>query len=323
VTDLATAVIAGDRPALARAITLVESTHDADRDLALALIQRLMPASGGALRVGVSGAPGSGKSTMIEALGVALVDAGRRVGVLTIDPTSARSGGSVLGDKTRMEELSRRDDAYIRPSPSGRTLGGVARRTREAMLVVEAWGADVVLIETVGVGQSEIAVAGMVDQFLLLISPGGGDELQGIKRGVMELADVIVVNKHDGELHAAAEQSRAEYAAAAHLMRPRHEGLSTPVLLASALKRIGLNEVWDAIEGRHGFLAADGRLARLRSAQASDWLWSEVREGLLAEVEADPKASAIAKLREAHVADGTAFPPRVAREIVEAFLDRK
>jgi LAO/AO transport system kinase len=321
VSELADALIGGDRRALARAITLAESTHEADREAALELVQRALPAAGGALRLGVSGAPGAGKSTMIEAIGVRLADAGARVGVLTVDPTSARSGGSVLGDKTRMEDLSRRDNAFIRPSPSGGTLGGVARRTREAMLLVEAWGADVVMIETVGVGQSEVAVAGMVDQFLLVISPGGGDELQGIKRGVMELADVIVVNKADGELAAAAERSRAEYAAAAHLMRPRHTGLPTPVVAASALEGTGLDELWQAIEQRHRALDADGRLARLRSAQASDWLWSEVREGLLAALDQDPRAAAIAKRREAEVADGRAFPPLVAREIVEALLD--
>jgi len=322
-SGLADALIGGDRRALARAITLVESTHDEDHESAVELIRRAMPVSGGALRVGVSGAPGAGKSTMIEALGVRLTDAGRRVGVLTVDPTSSLSGGSILGDKTRMEELSRRDEAFIRPSPSGGTLGGVARRTREAMLLVEAWGADVVMIETVGVGQSEVAVAGMVDHLMLLISPGGGDELQGIKRGLMELADLIVVNKADGELEAAAERARGEYAAAAHLMRPRHEGLPTPVLVASALERRGLDEVWEEIEQRHRALAADGRLARLRSAQASDWLWSEVRESLLAAVEGDPEASAIAKRTEAEVADGTAFPPKVAREIVNALLGRK
>src|ERR1700712_4418227 len=217
--DLARAVREGDRRALARAITLVESTRSDHRDDAVALLEELLPATGGSTRVGISGAPGAGKSTFIETLGVHLVDAGHRVAVLAVDPSSARSGGSILGDKTRMEQLSRRPEAFIRPSPSGGTLGGVARRTREALLGCEAGGFDVVLVETVGVGQSEVAVAGMVDLFMLLLGPGAGDELQGVKRGIVELADVLVVNKADGALADAARNTAADYAHALHLVR--------------------------------------------------------------------------------------------------------
>src|SRR6188472_250749 len=216
--ELADAVRAGDRRALARAITLVESTRADHRDDAVELLDALMPATGEATRVGISGAPGAGKSTFIEALGMHLVDAGHRVAVLAVDPSSTRSGGSILGDKTRMEELSRRPEAYIRPSPSSGTLGGVARRTREAMLVCEAAGFDVVVIETVGVGQSEVAVAGMVDLFVLLLGPGAGDELQGVKRGIVELADVVVVNKADGALADLARHTAADYTHALHLV---------------------------------------------------------------------------------------------------------
>src|SRR5713101_4330951 len=220
-SELARAVIDGDRRALARAITLVESTRPDHRAEAETLLAEVLPTAGGAIRVGVSGAPGAGKSTLIEALGLYLVGLGHRVAVLAVDPSSTRSGGSILGDKTRMEQLTRSPDAFVRPSPTGGTLGGVARRTREAMLLCEAAGFDVVLVETVGVGQSEVKVAAMVDLFMVLVAPGGGDELQGLKRGIMELADLVVVNKADGELEHAAGITASDYASALHLMRPR------------------------------------------------------------------------------------------------------
>src|SRR2546429_6008778 len=241
-SDLARAVRDGDRRALARAITLVESARADHRDDAVALLDELLPATGDAIRVGISGAPGAGKSTFIEALGTHLVDAGHRVAVLAVDPSSVRSGGSILGDKTRMEQLSRRPEAYIRPSPSSGTLGGVARRTREAMLVCEAACFDVVLVETVGVGQSEVAVAGMVDLFVLLLGPGAGDELQGVKRGIVELADLVVVNKADGDLADLARHTAADYTHALHLVG------AAEVLLASALEGTGIAEVWTAVE---------------------------------------------------------------------------
>src|SRR5689334_4752463 len=239
-SELARAVRAGDRRALARAITLVESTRADHRADAVALLDAILPATGASTRVGISGAPGAGKSTFIEALGMNLVDAGHRVAVLAVDPSSRRSGGSILGDKTRMEMLSRRSEAFIRPSPSGGTLGGVARRTREALLLCEAAGHDVVLVETVGVGQSEVAVAGMVDVFVLLLAPGAGDDLQGVKRGIVELADVVVVNKSDGDLADLARHTAGDYAHALHLVGPAQ------VLLASARESMGIVEVWDA-----------------------------------------------------------------------------
>src|SRR5689334_3813497 len=282
-SELARAVRDGDRRALARAITLVESARADHRDDAVALLDELMPATGGATRVGISGAPGAGKSTFIEALGVHLVDTGHRVAVLAVDPSSTRSGGSILGDKTRMEELSRREHAFIRPSPSGGTLGGVARRTREAMLVCEAAGFDVVLVETVGVGQSEVAVAGMVDVFLLLIAPGAGDELQGVKRGIVELADLVVVNKCDGALADLARTTAADYAHALHLVGPAE------VLVASALEGTGIDETWSAIEAHVSDARASGSLAARRAEQAREWMWSEVTDTLLDSLRSDPR----------------------------------
>lgn len=321
VATLGQALRAGDRAALARAITLVESTRRADRLAADRLLEKVLPAAGGALRVGVSGPPGVGKSTLIEALGLRLTGAGTRVGVLAIDPTSSRGGGSILGDRTRMIELSRRERAYIRPSPSGRMLGGVARRTREAMVLVEAWGAEVVLLETVGVGQSEVAAAGMVDQFLLLIAPGAGDELQGIKRGVIELADVLVVNKADGELTAAAGRARDEYGAALRLLRPKHAGLPSPALACSAMEGRGLDELWATVLERDAALRADGRRDALRAEQSREWLRTELREGVLEALDRHPAARERATAAERAVAAGELLPPVAADRILSALLD--
>jgi len=244
---LAAAVEAGDRRALARAITLVESTRADHRLRAEALLERLMPATGRAMRLGISGVPGVGKSSFIEAFGLHLIAAGHKVAVLAVDPSSKRGGGSILGDKTRMEKLSVESDAFIRPSPAGTTLGGVARRTRDALLVAEAAGFDVVIVETVGVGQSETAVADLTDMFILLLQPGGGDELQGIKRGIVELADLVIVNKADGELVAAANRAASDYRRALHLLRPVSPHWSVPVLLCSALTGAGVPEVWQTV----------------------------------------------------------------------------
>src|SRR5215831_2828779 len=274
---IANALTSGDRRALARAITLVESTRSSDQRDAEALLTKLLPLTGQAVRVGISGAPGVGKSTFIEAFGQHLTARGKRVAVFAIDPSSRRSGGSILGDKTRMEKLARDPNAYIRPSPAGTTLGGVARRTRESMLLAEAAGFDVVLVETVGVGQSETAVADMTDLFVLLASPGGGDDLQGIKRGVMELADLILVTKADGDLKAAASRAAADYQAAMHLMRPKHQGFHPKVLQASSLRGAGITEAWEEMAAIHAALARDGRLGRLRAEQGRRWFWSEVQ----------------------------------------------
>ncbi|HEY5998563.1 MAG TPA: methylmalonyl Co-A mutase-associated GTPase MeaB, partial [bacterium] len=286
--QLAGDVRKGDRRALARAVTLVESTRADHRDEAARLIEMLAPAAGGSFRIGVSGVPGAGKSTFIEALGLHLIAEGLRVAVLSVDPSSPASGGSILGDKTRMAELSRRPEAFIRPSPSGGSLGGVARRTREALLVCEAAGFDVVIVETVGVGQSETAVAGMTDLFVLLLVPGGGDELQGIKRGIVELADLVLVNKADGELAAPAARAVDAYRNALGLLRPRTPGWEVPVEACSALTGAGIAAAWATMRRYRETLAAGGALAARRAEQAGEWLWSETAATLLERLRFDP-----------------------------------
>ena len=319
--SLAAAVEAGDRRSLARAITLVESTRPDHRAEAVALLDTVLGATGGAIRVGISGAPGSGKSTFIEALGLHLVDHGHRIAVLAVDPSSTRSGGSILGDKTRMEQLSRRAEAFIRPSPSGGTLGGVARRTREALLLCEAAGHDVVLVETVGVGQSEVAVAGMVDAFVLLLSPGAGDDLQGVKRGIVELADLVVVNKADGDLAAAAQRTAADYQNAVHFLRPRTEGWTVRVEQASALLGEGIDRVWAAIEEHQVMLRASGALAARRADQAREWMWSEVNDGLREALARDPAVATEMAALEREVRAGTISPTAAAQRILRRFFD--
>lgn len=313
---LAEQVRAGDRRALARAITLVESNRPDHRADARDLLDALLTHSGGAIRVGVSGAPGAGKSSLIEALGLLAIDAGHRVAVLAVDPSSARSGGSILGDKTRMTDLSRRPEAYIRPSPTGGTLGGVARRTREALLLCEAAGFDLVIVETVGVGQSEVAVADLVDLFVLVASPAGGDELQGIKRGIMELADVIVVNKADGDLLHPAQRAAADLRNALHLLRPKREGWEVPVLLASAHTSDGVPALWQVLADAHAAWRASGVLDQIRADQAVHALWGEVTDELLAHVRSDPAVVArLAELQRA-VASGTVAPGVAAQELL-------
>jgi len=278
---LADDVVAGDRRALGRAITLVESTRPDHRAEAVALLDAVLARTGDAVRLGISGAPGVGKSTFIDAFGCHVIDRGSTLAVLAVDPSSGRSGGSILGDKTRMEELARRPEAFIRPSPAGRTLGGVARRTREAMLLCEAAGYDAVLVETVGVGQSETTVAEMVDLFCLLVGPGAGDDLQGVKRGVMELAELLVVTKADGDLAPAANRAMADLRHALQLLRPMHRSWTPQVLSTSAHAGTGLAEVWDAVLEHRGALTASGELAEQRGEQARQWLWTELREGLV------------------------------------------
>jgi LAO/AO transport system kinase len=306
----------GDRRDLARAITLVESTRADHRDQAAQLLDALLPDTGGSVRVGISGPPGVGKSTFIEALGLRLVEQGHRVAVLAVDPSSSRSGGSILGDKTRMDELVRHSDAYIRPSPSGGALGGVTRRTRETILVCEAAGYDVVLVETVGVGQSEIDVDTMVDTFVLLVAAGGGDELQGIKRGVMEAADIIAVTKADGELLAAAQRAAADYRHALQLLRPKHESWTPEVLLTSAATNGGIAELWAAIERHRAALAESSALDARRAAQSRAWLWSEVREQLLRRLHDDERLDAELGDVEQAVADGRVSALTAASQVL-------
>jgi LAO/AO transport system kinase len=312
---LARAVLDGDRRALGRAVTLVESTRPDHRLAADRLLELLLPHAGRAVRIGVSGVPGVGKSTLIEALGLMIVGEGRRLAVLAVDPSSGRTGGSILGDKTRMGELARSELAYIRPSPAGGTLGGVARRTREAMVVCEAAGAGVVLVETVGVGQSETAVAAMTDLFLLLVAPGGGDDLQGIKRGIMELADLVAVTKADGDLAPAAARALADHRAALRLMAPRHDGMPAHARAVSALTGAGLPELWHDLLERRERLAASGALTAMRSRQSREWMWTEVREGLLDR--ARRAHGALAADLEARVEAGLMLPHVAAARLVE------
>jgi len=322
INDMAVKIRQGDRRALARAITLAESIRADHQAQAQALLNILLPDTGNSIRIGISGTPGVGKSTFIEVFGRFLTAMGKKVAVLTIDPSSKRTGGSILGDKTRMEELSRDPDAFIRPSPSGGSLGGVARRTREAMLLCEAAGFDVILVETVGVGQSETTVADMVDVFLLLLAPAGGDELQGIKRGVMELADIIVINKADGDLIPVAKRAAAEYRGAVSLMRPKSKYWTPKVMTASALAKIGIEDLWELIGKYRDARSAEGELAAQRAEQAAAWMWSELDESLMNRLKSNEKVAARLGNMEADVKAGKVSPTAAARELLGIFLDK-
>jgi LAO/AO transport system kinase len=320
---LAGAIRAGDRRALARAITLIESSRSDHRRVAEAVLEAalLAPAPGFAsIRLGVSGVPGVGKSTFIEALGTHIIAARHRLAVLAIDPSSQRGGGSILGDKTRMERLARSDAAFIRPSPTGGTLGGVARRTRETMLLCEAAGFDVVIVETVGIGQSETAVADMVDMFVLLMLPGAGDELQGIKKGVVELADLILVNKADGELAAAAQRAVADYRNALRLLRPASSHWRPEVLAVSALAGTNIEKMWQVVERFRHAVEIDGALAGRRASQARAALWAEISAGLLEQLRLSPVLRDRLPEIEDDVMAGRAAPAVAARRLLEAFL---
>ena len=318
---LAAAIRAGDRRALARAITLIESSREDHRRAAEALLETaLRPAPTGSIRLGISGVPGVGKSTFIEALGRHIIGAGHRLAVLAIDPSSRRGGGSILGDKTRMPELARNDAAFIRPSPAGGTLGGVARRTRETLLLCEAAGFDVVIVETVGIGQSETAVADMVDMFVLLMLPGGGDELQGIKKGVVELADLILVNKADGEFAPAAQRAVADYRGALRLLRPASSHWKPEVLAVSALTGTNIDKMWQTVGRYRRAVEKDGALAARRGEQARAALWAEIAAGLLDQLRLSPLLRDRLPAIEAEIMDGRAAPAVAARRLLEAFL---
>jgi LAO/AO transport system kinase len=312
-------VLQGDRATLGRAITLVESVRPEDESLAEKVLLQVLPHSGKALRLGITGIPGAGKSTFIEALGKRLTAAGHRVAVLAVDPSSAITGGSILGDKTRMVELSADPRAFIRPTPSSCALGGVARKTRETMVLCEASGFDVILVETVGVGQSETMVDDMVDFFLVLMVAGAGDELQGIKRGVLELADLIAVNKCDGDNITKAELSRREYATALHFMRQKHEGWTAKSVTCSAMSGAGLDEIWAAVMAHHETLTANGRLAERRRQQLIRWMWSMIEERLLSAFRQHEGVSALAGTLERAVAEGQVTAARAAMNLLETF----
>jgi LAO/AO transport system kinase len=279
--DLARRVAAGERAALARAITLVESKRADHRAAATALIEAVLPRTGAALRLGITGVPGAGKSTLIDALGVRLTGRGHHVAVLAVDPSSTRTGGSILGDKTRMAQLAVDPNAFIRPSPTSGTLGGVAAKTRESLLLVEAAGYDVVIVETVGVGQSETAVAGMVDFFLVLMAPATGDDLQGIKKGILELADMIVVNKADGDMRERAQRAAGDYRAALHILTPPSAAWTPPVVTVSGLTGDGLDEMWAQVLAHRAKMTATGAHAARRAAQQVAWMWDSFEAQVL------------------------------------------
>ena len=307
----------GHRAALARAITLIESRRGDHQAAARDLVQALLPGTGNAIRVGITGSPGVGKSTTIDGLGMYLIERGHKVAVLAVDPSSARSGGSILGDKTRMARLAASDRAYIRPSPASGTLGGVAAKTREAMLLCEAAGFDVVLVETVGIGQSETAVCDMTDFFLALMLPGAGDELQGIKKGLVELADMIAVNKADGDNIKRANLAASEYRGALHILSPRSEHWHPPVLTYSALTGTGIGELWQKVLDHRGAMNASGDFAGRRRQQQVKWMWSMLEQRMIARLRADPSVRAKVKRTEAEVADGSITPALGAEQIAE------
>jgi len=321
VTEHVEGVLAGNPAVLARTITLVESRHREHRRRAQEVLRALLPHSGGAHRVGVTGVPGVGKSTFIDQLGINLTAVGHKVAVLAVDPTSSRTGGSILGDKTRMERLSVDPRAFIRPSPAGTTLGGVARATRETILVCEAAGFDVVLVETVGVGQSETVVADMVDFFLVLMLSGAGDDLQGIKKGVLELADMIAVNKADGDNTTRAERAAAEYRLALHLMTPATPTWSPPVLTCSGLADVGLDDLWAGIELHRRKLSATGELEQRRRDQQVRWMWSMLDDRLRDDLRSRPAVVERLHALEADVRGGVTTPTAAVDELWDLYRE--
>lgn len=319
---LADQVRQGDRRALAKAITLAESTRDDHRQQTAELLETLIPDSGNSIRIGISGAPGVGKSTFIEVLGSHLIKLGHSVAVLAVDPSSAVTGGSILGDKTRMETLAFAEKGFVRPSPAGITLGGVARRTRESMLLCEAAGFDIILVETVGVGQSETTVADMTDMFLLLLLPASGDELQGIKRGIMELADLVLVNKADGDQVALAARTMGDYRSAVQFLGSRFDDWQTPVMSCSSINDEGIVEVWDQVDAFKKILSETGQLQQRRAEQAKAWMWSEMTESLVADLKADERIRSLVPDIESAVLAGELPATVAAQRVLNLYKDR-
>ncbi len=319
ITKLADGVRSGNIRSLAKAITLIESRNPDHSKDATDLLDNLQPDSGNSIRIGISGVPGVGKSTFIEALGMNLLRDGHRIAILAVDPSSQLSGGSILGDKTRMEELAREQNAFIRPSPSGSTLGGVARKTRETMLLCEAAGYDIIIVETVGVGQSEITVASMVDFFLLLQLANAGDELQGIKKGVMEIADAIVINKAEGDNRPRAELARQQYENALHLLKPKSGHWQVPALLCSALYNQGVDDIWKMILKFVDTMKHHGEFAEKRRLQATDWMWAMVMDDLKDLFMHDKNVASLIDQVQTGVKQGNTAPSAAARRLLEAF----
>ena len=309
-------VLSGNRLVLARSITLLESSLPAHHRLAREISRQLLPHTGGAIRLGITGVPGVGKSTFIEALGMRLVQNGRRVAVLAVDPSSTRSGGSVMADKTRMEKLAARPEAFIRPSPAGKTTGGVARKTRESLMLCEAAGFDVVVVETVGVGQSETAVAAMVDFFLVLMLAGAGDELQGIKKGVLELADTVAVNKADGDNRPKARKARRLYQSALRLLNPASPNWTPPVLTCSAMDNSGIDRIWQTVVSHHEIFTRSGELAAKRRSQSLAWMWTLVEEGLRERFFDHPAVKEQLPRISRQVEQGILAPPHAAQQLL-------
>ena len=315
-TPSAEAILSGDRRALAKAITLVESARPQDRKASQDLLNELLPHTGNSIRIGITGVPGVGKSTFIESFGQTVIGDGKKVAVLAVDPSSPVAGGSILGDKTRMEQLSRETNAFIRPSPAGKALGGVALKTRESMLLCEAAGFDVVVVETVGVGQSEHQVGSMVDFFLILLLPGGGDELQGIKKGILELADAILINKADGESENLANKTRLHYQSALSLLT--QSGFWSPeVRTCSALERSGIAEAWDMVRRFHDEALAPGHLASMRSEQNLQWMWQLTDQLLRQQITDHPTLTTRLSAIEAEVGAATLTPLSAAQRIID------
>ncbi len=312
-------ILQGNRRAIAKAITLLESTRPESFEQGQELLESLLPHAGQALRIGITGVPGVGKSTFIEAIGLFLIELGHRVAVLAIDPSSQLTGGSIMGDKTRMNELAQHPHAFIRPSPSSGILGGVARKTRETMLICEAAGYDVVIVETVGVGQSETIVASMVDLFLLLMLPNAGDELQGIKKGVLELADLVVINKSDGKQETLAKTAQSEYRKALHLLPSSKNSWTPQILRCSALEKRGMDKIWDSVKSFSKALQNSGEWEKQRRKQTGKWMWSLVEEGLLTNFRNHPDLQKQIPELEKEVESGKMLPTTAARKLLDSW----
>ena len=312
-------ILQGNRRAIAKAITLLESTRPESFEQGQELLESLLPHAGQALRIGITGVPGVGKSTFIEAIGLFLIEQGHRVAVLAVDPSSQLTGGSIMGDKTRMNELAQHPHAFIRPSPSSGILGGVARKTRETMLICEAAGYDVVIVETVGVGQSETIVASMVDLFLLLMLPNAGDELQGIKKGVLELADLVVINKSDGKQETLAKTAQSEYRKALHLLPSSKNSWTTQILRCSALEKRGMDKIWDSVKSFSKALQNSGEWEKQRRKQTGKWMWSLVEEGLLTNFRNHPDLQKQIPELEKEVESGKMLPTTAARQLLDSW----